>query len=468
MKKNIVLSAVVVALLGSVSAISADDALSTMFKDGKASGQIREFSIARYTKWNEGTGSLVDADNISHALGGKLKFETADYKGLSFGTALYTTNRIGGESDTSTDKTKGPNNTVLNADADGYSILGEAYLKYTYGKTTFTAGRQKINNPLMGADDVRMIPNLYTSYNLTNTSLDGVKFNLNHTTEMANGTFSNAYGAGGSIIGATAGYTAVSSFRPGDFHNFGDYAVGEETAGITTLGVTYTGVKGLKIQLWDYISHDISNTIYGDVSYKMKTGSISPFVAAQFIKQSDAGKKLLKNAAFSTNGKLQGMYYGLKAGLSVSGFTTYLAYSSTSANSDSDLVNEGSATNAIVLMSGGYPIYTQGMVTRHMTFAGSKAMKFVLAYSFKKMGPDLKVVGYYIKTDLDKNNGYYNNTVKVIDSTTEKGFDIIYNTSFAKNLQLRLRGNYVTDWSDKTTGETRDWSEYRFIANYTF
>ena len=460
MKKQIAMSVIAVGLLSSMNVQAADD-LSSMFSEGKASGQIREFSIARYTKYNDSV--KLDNDAISHALGGHLKFETADFKGLSLGTAFYTTNRIGGLSSAKADGSEGPNNTVLGWDANGYSILGEAFLQYKMGKTTFKGGRQKMNTPLIGADDARMIPNLFTSYNLTNTDISGVKFTLNHTTQMAQGTFSNAYGLGGSIIGATAGYRAVAGDGPGDFSNYGTYAVGESTSGITSASVTYTGIEGLKVQLWDYYSHDILNSIYADASYKMKMGSVTPFVAAQFIKQNSVGDQLLKNATFSTTGEVDSMYFGVKAGVSVAGATVYAAYSETGANSDGDVATDGTAKNAIILMSGGYPIYTQGMVTRHMTFAGSKAMKLAASYSFKKMGPDLKAVVYYVNVDLDKNNGYTG-----FDKTEEKGFDFIYNTDFVKNLQLRLRGNYVTDWSGTPTANGRDWSEYRFIANYNF
>lgn len=47
--------------------------------------------------------------------------------------------------------------------------------------------------------------------------------------------------------------------------------------------------------------------------------------------------------------------------------------------------------------------------------------------------------------------------------TKEPGFDIKYYPAMVKNLQLRLRGNFPTDYTDG-----RDWPEYRFIANYTF
>jgi len=459
MKKHIALSAMVIGLLSSAN-VQADDAVSTMFKDGKASGQIREFTINRDTTYS-GSAPSNDVNQMSNAIGGHLKYETADYKGLSLGTAFYTTNAFLARDNVNNDDLI--NTTILGSDGNGYSILGEAYIQYKNGKTALTIGRQKIDSPLMAGDDYRMIRNLFNSVELSNTSIDGVKFNLGHTTQMAAGTFANAYAGG--ITAATAGYTSIAANKGNtDFENFGDVYVGENTAGITTLGVTYTGIKGLKAQLWDYYAHNISNTIYGDISYKMKMDSITPFVAAQFIKQTSVGDELMKNTGISADGKLDGMYYGLKAGLSVSGFTAYLAYSATSENSDSDLSDGNTAKNSIMMIGGGYPVYTQGMVSRQMTIAGVSATKAVLSYSFKKMGPDVKVVGYYIDINYANSNAGYDENL----DTNEKGFDIIYNTAWAKNLQLRLRGNFVQDWTGTQDVNVRDFSEYRFIANYTF
>ena len=468
MKKHIMLSVVAVGMLSSVNVQAADDALSTMFKNGKVSGQIREFTIGRTTNYaNATTGKPDKTVENANVIGGHLKFETAAFNGFSMGTAFYTSNGFllpetdpAGENDRTY-----PNKTVLGADGKGYSLLGEAYVQYKTDGTTFKFGRQKVNSPLIGADDARMIPTLFESAELTNTSIKGVKLNLAHTTGISRGSFANGYI--GNLQGATAGYTANRGTEgQGDFQDIGTNTVGKTTKGITSVGVTYTGVEGLKAQLWDYYAHNVSNTIYGDISYKMKTGSVTPFVAAQFIKQSAVGDKLLKNAdsGISTDGELEGFYYGLKAGVSVSSFTTYLAYSKTSENSDADLAAGNTAKNSIILMTGGYPVYTQGMVTRHQTLAGVSSTKLAASYSFKKMGPDVKVVGYYVKVDYANSNAGFNEDL----DTDEKGFDIIYNTAWAKNLQLRLRGNMVKDWTSTGTQDVRDFKEYRFIANYSF
>ncbi|MDD5399916.1 MAG: porin, partial [Sulfurimonas sp.] len=69
---------------------------------------------------------------------------------------------------------------------------------------------------------------------------------------------------------------------------------------------------------------------------------------------------------------------------------------------------------------------------------------------------------YYAKFDMAKYNGY------TYDNASESGFDIIYNPSIVKNLQLRLRANYANDFNVNAAGATTSWDEYRFIANYNF
>ncbi len=450
MKKYIALSAIAVGLLSSVSLQAADD-LSSMFSEGKASGQIREFSISRSMDYSDSTKD--DYTRSANAIGGHLKFETANYKGLTLGTAFYTTNGFANDSDM-TDYTK-VDPTLLGKDNASYSMLGEAYVAYKYKKTAFKGGRQKLNTPMAGADDARMIPNLFEAYVLSNTDLADTTLLAAHVVGFAQGTFGRAYNGG--ILSATAGYSAVDSRdQVGEFINMGKYAVGTSTDGVSIVSATYTGVDGLKLQLWDYYAHDILNAIYAEATYKMKMGSVTPFVAAQFIKENDVGDKLLKG--LGGDGKIDSMYYGVKAGASVENFTAYVAYSSTTENSATDT----SYANAIISPWGGMPAYTQGMVTRHVFLAGTKAAKIAASYNFKAMGPDLKTVLYYASYDMADNNGYTS------DDASEAGFDIIYNLAVVKNLQLRLRGNFADDFNVNAGGDTVGWNEYRFIANYSF
>lgn len=439
--KNIALSAMVIGLIGSANVQAAED-LSTMFSEGKTSGQIREFSVSRTVK----RSAADDYTRNANAVGGHLKFETADYHGLSLGTTFYTTNGFANG-----DKTDGTevDPSLLGPNNQDYSILGEAYFQYKRGNTVFKGGRQKLDTPLAGSDDARMLPNLFEAYLVINSDVENTTLIAGHVTKFAQGTFGRVYGAGG-ILGATSGYSAVdASNQVGTFVNMGKYALGESTDGVSVAAASYKN-GNFKAQVWDYYAHDILNAIYADASVSWKclvSDAVKPSLSVQVIKESAIGDELA--------GNVDSLYYAAKFAASVGDFTGYIAYSKQSEADAGESVQKSTITPW-----GGMPAYTQGMVTRHMFLAGTTATKAAAIYNFKDLG--LKAVGYYASFSMEDNNGYTN------DDASEAGFDFIYNTQFAKNLQLRFRGNFPTDFNVNATGDTVGWNEYRFIANYNF
>lgn len=439
MKKNIAISVITIGLLSSVNVNAAED-LSSMFSEGKTSGQIRTFSIDR--EYNGSAGNTTHRNGT--ALGGKLKFETAAYEGLSFGTALYTTNEVGASPE------KDP--TLFGVNSEGYSILGEAYLQYKRGNTTFKGGRQKLDTPLAGSDDARMLPNLFEAYVLINTDVPDTTLIAAHVTKFAQGTFGRAYGGG--LLAVTAGYSVTDDKNQvGDFVNMGTYALGTATNGVSVVSATYAGIENLKVQLWDYYAHDILNAVYGQADFSWKcllNDSVKNTLSAQVINENEVGDKIA--------GKVSGMYVGAKLATKIENFSAYVAYSQTSANSSTD----AATTNAIITPWGGMPAFTQGMVTRHMFLAGTTASKVVASYNWKAFGPDLSTTLYYSNYTMADYNGYTNG------DASESGFDFIYKPAIVKNLNLRLRGNFADSFNVATTGATTGWSEYRFIANYNF
>ena len=425
-------------LLASAIGASGADSLEEAFANAKTSGQIRAFYI---TRDRSGTIGDTQTDRSAFALGGHLKIETAPIEGVSFGAAFYTTQDIGVNSDTE-DKV---NPSLFGEGKESYHILGEAYMKYVGGTTTLTIGRQKLNTPLASADDARMLPNLFEAAVLTNSDLIDTTLVLGHVTKMAAGTFSNQYGSNTLSLHSGYGLNNIS----GKFKNMGTYAVGEDTAGVTVAAMIYNGVQNTTIQLWDYYAHDILNAIYAQADIKWKciySDTLKPFASFQLISESDIGDKFA--------GDVDSTYYGFKIGGKYNSFSLYGAYSQT----DSSV---GSATNGgIITPWGGMPAFTQGMVTRHMFFADTSAWKVATSYNTSIATGKVKSALYYVNYDVGADNGVKNG----VDWTeNEFGFDLQYYPLSVKNLQLRLRGNFPTDFV-----EGLDWSEYRFIVNYNF
>ncbi|MDY0116818.1 MAG: OprD family outer membrane porin [Sulfurimonadaceae bacterium] len=419
--------------------------------EAKISGQIRSFSIARSLDFSQ----KDDYTRSANAIGGFLKYETADFYGFHLGGAFYTTNGFALKSDKANNPKVDP--TLLGVDNKSYTILGEAYLEYKYKNTELKLGRQKLNTPLAGADDGRMLPNLFHAYTLTNTDIEDTKIFISHATHFAQGTFGRIYSAqagqiGAQILSATAAYSAVDSKNQvGEFVNIGTYALGTKTDGLSIASLTYSGVKGLKLQAWDYYAHDILNAIYLQADYKLDMSeTIKPFVAMQYIKENDAGKRLLKN--MGGDGKLDSDYFAIKLGVDIENFNTYIAHSRVSANDVTDPVY----ANATITMWGGMPAFIQGMLTR---LAGTKASKVHTAYNFEQV----LVTASYAKFIMDKNNGWtYGNASEIDLSAT-------YKPSFVKNLELKARATYANDFLVmNANGGTLSWDEYHFIVKYNF
>ncbi|NWF66030.1 MAG: outer membrane porin, OprD family, partial [Campylobacterales bacterium] len=212
-----------------VSSSFAADSLEGMFKDGKANGELRAFYIDR--NWGGTVGNPM-VDRAAFAVGGNVGFDTASLHGLSLGAKFYTTNGLGVNSKTSA-KVDG---TLFDDNKDSYSILGESYLVYKNSNTTVKVGRQKLDTPLAGSDDARMLPNLFEATVLINTDIKDTTIIAAHVSKFAAGTFSNAYSAStpsNAALSVSSGYGLNQT--SGKFMNMGTYAINQDTDGVSVL-----------------------------------------------------------------------------------------------------------------------------------------------------------------------------------------------------------------------------------------
>lgn len=421
-----------------VPSVATADSLADAFANGKTSGQIRAFYIDRTY---EGT---VNNNRNSLALGGNLGYETAAINGLSLGARFYTTNGIHIHDGARTASQYDP--SLFGDNFASYSILGEAYINFKQDGTNVKIGRQKLDTPLAGSDDARMLPNLFEAAVISNTDIENTTLIGAHVTRFAAGTFSNVYPAEGGALNLHSGY-GINNVS-GRFVDMGVTSVGRNSAGVTAAAAIFKGIEGVTLQAWDYYAHDILNAVYlqADASWKcMISDSVKPFASAQYLSQSDIGDKFADD--------VDSQYVGAKLGASVGSVKAYVAYSQTG---DSD----GATNGGIITPWGGMPAFTQGMVTRHMFFADTSATKVAGTYNLSALGVNGTATAYYTEFDVGAKNAYKPNQAY---TAKESGFDIIYNPETVKNLQLRLRANYPRDFAPGL-----DWDEYRVIANYNF
>lgn len=425
---------------------------------GEVFGQFRTFYVDRTY-----LGGIENNRNTL-ATGGYIGYKSPDFNGFTAAVAAYGVygfdmhdEDIDGGGSASYDP------SLTGRDGEDYLFIGQAYLNYAFGNTNIKVGRQRLDTPLAGADDARMLPNLFEAAVLTNSDIEDTTLTLAHITRETTGTFSNIYDDGyglGIVSGYGAGTTLAQS---GDFVNMGTVALGHndfnnngstdnKTDGVTVGAVIYKGFDGLTLQAWDYYAHDILNAVYLQADYGWKcllNENVKMNASAQYIGQSDVGGSLA--------GNVDSDYWGVKLGASSGALSGYVAYSQTGESGDSNFMNGG-----IITPWGGMPAFTQGMVTRHQFFADTDSWKIAAAYNFNELlDADVKASVFYTEFDVGENSSEYAAGLKA----TEPGFDIQYQAT--KELNLRFRGNFPNKFGYKNDVPF-DWDEYRVIVNYNF
>ncbi len=447
MKKSVLLSAVATTMImagGDVKPVEPVVVAPVVEEEsfGTVSGQLRAFYIDRTYS------GFLENNRNSLAFGGWIGYDTADWHGLTAGVKFYATE--GAKLHDGPYSTASSDPSLYGDNFENYGFIGEAYLNYKFGNTNIKVGRQKLNTPMAGADDARMLPNLFEAAVLSNSDIDGTTLILGHVSRMTVGTFANVYSPGALALqgGYGLGYKKGTN---GNFENMGVIAVdGEETDGVTVGAVVYKGIEGLNLQFWDYYAHDLMNVLYlsADYGWNVSDG-VKMKASAQYIGESDVGDKLA--------GDVDSDFWAVKLGASAGALSGYIAYSQTG---DS----EGTMNGGIITPWGGVPAYTQGMVTRHMFFSDTSTWKVAGVYKFNEaFNVNVKAVAYYATFDVGETSTYAAGV-----ESSEAGFDIIYKPASIKGLNLRFRGNFPSDFTENAAGEGLDWAEYRLIANYNF
>ncbi|MBW6489405.1 OprD family outer membrane porin [Sulfurimonas sp.] len=128
--------------------------LSGMFEKGRVSGEVRSMYVGYELK------KAGENDIYATAIGGHLKYESAQLNAFSVAAAFALSHDIGFATGDGGVK----QNPELSSSDGEHSLLREAYLNYNGGDFNFRAGRQMIDTPLADSDDIRMIANTFEAY----------------------------------------------------------------------------------------------------------------------------------------------------------------------------------------------------------------------------------------------------------------------------------------------------------------
>lgn len=415
----------------SVSVLSmasiADDNLEDAFRDAKVSGEIRY----KYIVKDDGK---LGGDAEGSAVGGSLGVEMAPLYGFSAGAMFYTTNRVTGSDNPLSAEDKQLTNTQLIDGDRSYTILGQSYLVYKNKNTTLKAGRQYLDTPFIGADDARIIPNLFEAYMFTNSDISDTKITIGHVSKMAGWD-----SLGGDIttfvpMTQAAGITTSQN------------GVEQYNKGVSLASIIYSGITDTVLEAWYYRAHDLVDIYYIQGVYDTKVADVSLMVGAQFW-HTNSTSKYNKWASGTQEDQIDYSVYGLMSEATIYDATLMLAYHSM------DMRQNLPAIHGIW---GAYPEYV---------FAQES---FVTSYNLSGVDA-IKAGAVYDSTFGEFSIGYvmFNSHDEALVNS-QNVLDLIYahDVKYVKNLSVSLLYENARVSQDSRVNE--DYDFYKASITYAF
>lgn len=375
------------------TAALAASGLESAIQEGTVNGNIRmHYNLRDYTN---------RPDASAFALGGGLRAETGAMGLAKIGVGFYTAQDL--------DLNNEDPARVDGRMGSDLEVLGEAYVTLSGWDSSMTLGRQKIVTPFATPLDIFLAPFTYEGVSIKYTGISNLTLEADYI---------NTIKSAGSDEFVDVG--VWSTMRLGV-----DVA---PTSGTLMLGANYTK-DALAVQAWHYHFADLFNAQYLQAGYNFSdVGVLKPFVAAQFISQSETGDALL--------GKVDSTLFGVQAGASFNSAKLMLGYNTVAEQADA--FNNGAFLAPYSFSSS--PLFTNNMLQTLENVDAGDAAKVTFFYYFPSVEMKLSYAKFNFASVVDR------------EATC---LDLIYNMNhYVKGLSLRYRVEVVT--SDSNAVEQSD------------
>ncbi len=376
---------------------------------GRLDLQVRGYFIDR--TFAE-TFRYPEVENEAFAVGGGLAYRTAAWHGASLGLTFYTSQKIWAPPD------KG--GTGLLQDGKSYSVLGESWLEWKGGETKVRLFRQKLDTPVLGSRDLRIVPYTWQAYTVENRSVRGMTVLASWVTHVKD-------------------WTSTSFVRIGPW-----LGAPEVKAGTGLVGLAWESpAKALGAQGWGYWTEDVVGTAYVQVDGRVPVGSgVALSLSGQGIFQREVGKAVYSG--------VQSGIGGLRGALGWKGSEVRLA------------ANVSSRDGEFLNLFGLYPGFTS-IMEEDNNLAGEVSWLFGLTLDLAPHGvPGLSFI-------LDRTKAWVRDPKPGMSPLDQKELNLELRYRFpepVKGLLVRLRYANVESALDQGTIYGRDFDDYRVVLQY--
>lgn len=444
-----------------IAYVNADDDFISSLKDTKIKSQLRYYSMeVDITEIKENPPEIFiqreKTTKASNAIGGYVGFETGSYYGLRVGMTGYTSQPIfnnpedeGGVS-------------LLKDNQDGYSVLGEAFVKFQYNNTFIKAGRQLLSEyGYLSDKDIRMTPYTYEAIVVENRDFKDITLRVGSVFSVKpinSIKFINFIDASGETLKYqdTNRQTIVGSYNPNNFNSQGDYIGPNQNLYLASL--VFDNTK-LHVEVWDYYCENFINSFYSTLSYSDNIGEFTNTIGIQGVKQDNIGDHVAGQIdTYALGLKLQSRYknFSLKYALNK------MRYNENSYNGGELIINWGNN-----------PLYNS-LYYNDSQEAGAFSNSLSTTYNFSKIDTTM----LFTAAKFNFPNKFVDNYGR--QDNNEYDFVVNYKPHYYKQLSLEAIVIYVdfdTNYNfadfQKINGYKiahiyDDIKELRFIMNYTF
>jgi hypothetical protein len=253
------------------------------FKNGSINGHLRYFFMS-----TDNQPGL--SDYYAHAGGGGIKFETAKFKGFQLGISGFFTFNLSSSDLSKPDQSTNQSNRyeiglfdiedpTNKTDIDR---LEELFIKYNFGNSFVTAGKQLINTPFINLQDGRMRP----------TEVSGLWTEINSIKNLKiEGGFLNQISPRGTVkwynVKESIGVYSSGLNKDGSKSN---YAGNTNTKGIAMIGLKHKTTKNISLKFWNLFVENIFNISMLQADLKQPIASGGDLIGGiQFIQQHRIG-----------------------------------------------------------------------------------------------------------------------------------------------------------------------------------
>jgi len=430
------------------------DNLSDWFLKGSSRANIKYY----YIETNK-ENSATDLSSSAHAnsIGAKLNYTTANFHGLSMGFTLMTTNPFSLPSRVDTSVIGRDNGIRLDSSVssktakDGFSILGESFIKYKNENFELLYGRKVIKSPLIDAKEVRVLPSVVEGSTVLYNFENGV-------------TLGSAY------------FTKFKQRTSNVFTNIVEHALGSKTkeligkSGGSVASIYLTNnFKNYKFRIYDYFAKDFMNSIYFDVDKKGKIGSnISYTTSIQGIYQRGVGHSIdtMNNNIDTYGGKINSRAFGVKSKINYDSSTFEVSFT--------DVLNSSNGEhNSLVMPWDGTPLFTntitssnlfgsnygKGLTSSGGYISGTQGVKFSYVQEYSNSFKSLVSYSRFSNKNFDK---------------TQEDINAVISYKIG-DFSISLKGIWVDNSTTIGSSDSKDsisqidsLRQYRVIANYQF